>query len=305
MAHDHLDIHLALDIDPAPNRYPRRAHPPPVDAVALLSGGLDSACAAVDILRRYERPCFVSYGASPHVRRAQKNIISALNANREQPIRTATFNMHLEHQHPEVPLPESELSQRSRTLLFAGVAATVAAARGMDTVTLGENGVMAINCPLTTGRVGGFSTHTAHPDVLALMVNLFSQVLGNPVRVDNPLLYKTKTEVVSSLSARGLSDLIPKTHSCWIARQAKHCGVCVPCVVRRFAVDAAGVQDAVYQHDSFEDPSPRDDRKFNAIGDYLLFARTFDELSNDDFASPLPYLFEKVIIKRVNSWRHD
>jgi hypothetical protein len=47
-------------------------------------------------------------------------------------------------------------------------------------------------------------------------------------------------------------------------------------------VDAAGAQDAIYQHDSFEDPSPQDDRKFNAIGDYLLFARTFDELSNDD-----------------------
>jgi hypothetical protein len=28
---------------------------------------------------------------------------------------------------------------------------------------------MAINCPLTMGRSGGFSTHTAHPDILALM----------------------------------------------------------------------------------------------------------------------------------------
>jgi hypothetical protein len=35
-----------------------------------------------------------------------------------------------------------------------------------------------------------------------------------------------------------------------MARQAKHCGVCVPCVVRRFAVEAAGAQDAIYQHDT-------------------------------------------------------
>jgi 7-cyano-7-deazaguanine synthase in queuosine biosynthesis len=211
MTHDHLDMHLALDTDPAPNRYPQRPPPPLIDAVALLSGGLDSACAAVEILRRHEHPCFVSYGASPHVRRAQKDVLSGLPVERGQPICIATFRMNLDHQHPEVPLPESELSQRSRTLLFTGVAATLAAARGIDTVTVGENGVMAINCPLTTGRIGGFSTHTAHLDVLMLMGKLFSEVLGKPVRIDNPLLHKTKTEVISTLVAESLSDLIPKT----------------------------------------------------------------------------------------------
>ena len=204
------------------------------------------------------------------------------STNRALSVQTTTFRVDLKHQHPEVPLPISELSQRSRTLLFAGVAATLATARDIDTVTLGENGVMAINCPLTMGRLGGFSTHTAHPDILALMGNLFTQVLGKPVQIDNPLLYKTKTEVVADLVAANLGDLIPKTHSCWIARQARHCGVCVPCVVRRFAVEAAQAQDAVYEHDSFNDPSPRDDRKFASVGDYLLFARTIEGLSDED-----------------------
>jgi 7-cyano-7-deazaguanine synthase in queuosine biosynthesis len=282
MTHDFLDIHLLQDSEPPPSRFPRRQTPFPVDAVALLSGGLDSAGAAVGILQRHEHPCFVSYGASPHVRRAQENVVAALTGRRGRPIQTAKFRLDLKHQHPEVPLPQSELSQRSRTLFFAGVAATIAVARGLEAVTLGENGVMAINCPLTMGRAGGFSTHTAHPDILSLMSNVFSKILGKPIRIDNPLLYKTKTEVVANLMAQGLGPLIPKTHSCWIARQAKHCGVCVPCVVRRFAVEAAGARDAVYEHNAFDDPSPHDDRKFSAIGDYLLFARTLDEWSDDD-----------------------
>jgi hypothetical protein len=44
-----------------------------------------------------------------------------------------------------------------------------------------------------------------------LMGKLFSEVLGKPVRIDNPLLHKTKTEVISTLVAESLSDLIPKT----------------------------------------------------------------------------------------------
>jgi len=47
-------------------------------------------------------------------------------------------------------------------------------------------------------------------------------------------------------------------------------------------VVAAGAQDAIYQHDTFEDPSPRDDRKFNSIGDYLFFARTLEALPDEE-----------------------
>jgi 7-cyano-7-deazaguanine synthase in queuosine biosynthesis len=312
MTHDHLDIRLIQDPAPSPSRFPQRHSPSQIDAVALLSGGLDSACAAIDVLQQYKHPCLVSYWASPHIRGAQKQVVTALADKQGHPLQTATFRLTLKHQHAEVPLPASELSQRSRPLLFAGVAATLAAARGLETVTLGENGVMAINCPLTMGRAGGFSTHTAHPDILTLMGNLFTHMLGQPIRVDNPLLHQTKTEVVADLAAVGLEDLIPKTHSCWIARQARHCGVCVPCVVRRFAVEAAQAQDAVYEHDSFNDSAPRDNRKFEAIGDYLLFARTIEELSDEELLLEFSELnieggpaMRKSIIQTHRRWTHD
>jgi 7-cyano-7-deazaguanine synthase in queuosine biosynthesis len=281
MTHDRLEVHIEPDSDPRPGRFPR-GETPAVEAVALLSGGLDSARAAVTILDRHTAPCFIASRSSSHVIAAQKAVVAALGAKYGRPVVTTGFKVEPRRTHPEFPLPESDLSQRGRTLLFAGVAATVAAARGIDTVTLGENGIMAINCPLTPGRAAGFSTHTAHPDVLALMGTLFGAVLGTPIRIDNPLLHKTKTEVVAELAAAGLADLIPRTHSCWIARQASHCGVCVPCIVRRFATEAAGVADVRYDNDCFDAPASPQDEKFAAIGDYLFFVANFDTLPDEE-----------------------
>jgi 7-cyano-7-deazaguanine synthase in queuosine biosynthesis len=281
MTHDRLEIHIEPDNDPTPVRFPR-SETPDVDAVALLSGGLDSARAAVTVLDQHKAPCFIASRSSSHVIATQNAVVTALEEKYGRPVATTGFKVDPRRTHPDFPLPEADLSQRGRTLLFAGVAATVAAARGIDTVTLGENGIMAINCPLTSGRAAGFSTHTAHPDVLALMGALFGRVLGAPIRLDNLLLHLTKTEVVAELAAAGLAELIPKTHSCWIARQASHCGVCVPRIVRRFATEAAGVADVRYDNDSFDSPASPQDEKFAAIGDYLLFVTNFASLPDDE-----------------------
>jgi hypothetical protein len=166
--------------------------------------------------------------------------------------------------------------------LFTGIAALIAVSKGLHEVVLGENGVMAINCPLTAGRVGGFSTHTAHPDLLSLMSRLFTSVFGSPITIANPLLYKTKTEAVADVANLGSRDLILETHSCWVARTAHHCGVCVPCIVRRFATEAANVADVTYQHDVFGNPPQAGDEKFANIGDYLLFATNFAATDDED-----------------------
>jgi 7-cyano-7-deazaguanine synthase in queuosine biosynthesis len=282
LTQDQLDIHLETLVDPPPAHFPSRSRAPEIDAVALLSGGIDSAAAAVGVLEDHTQPCFVSHRSAPHVIHAQKAVTNALAGWSGRTFTTAGFHVDVKRNRPEAPLPGADLSQRSRTLLFAGVAALIAAARGIRTVTLGENGVMAINCPLTAGRVAGFSTHTAHPGVLTRMATLFSAVLGAPVEVLNPLLRKTKTEVVEDLVAAGLGGLLPVTHSCWVARSADHCGTCVPCIVRRFAAEAASAPDAVYTSDVFANPNPSADDKFANLGDYLMFATSIDQRSDDD-----------------------
>jgi hypothetical protein len=125
-----------------------------------------------------------------------------------------------------LPFPadqERESSQRTRSFLFLSIAATVARRTGFyDLLLVGENGQMAINLPLTPARIGAFSTHTAHPEVLSGAVQYLSELLKVPFTVTNPFLYSTKSEVVARLAkSRDHKTAIPRSVSCWRAsRQA-------------------------------------------------------------------------------------
>jgi 7-cyano-7-deazaguanine synthase in queuosine biosynthesis len=274
MTHDALRIRLEPMSQPPAQRFPRVRARRSFDAVALLSGGLDSAAGAARLMSSGARPCLVSCNSSPHVSAAQDAVVAQLAAKFGEPGHRVKFKVDTLHSHDVAPLPKQDLTQRSRTLLYAGVAALIASAHGVDTVTLAENGIMAINAPLTPGRIGGFSTHTAHPDVLAMMGRLFTAALYSSITVHNPLIERTKTEVVKELVPNKLEAMIPLTHSCWIARQKVHCGTCVPCVVRRLATLAANVPDAKYQTDPFASPPDPGDDKFANLGDYIWFAKT-------------------------------
>jgi 7-cyano-7-deazaguanine synthase in queuosine biosynthesis len=283
MAHDALNLKVEPMTHHSQARYPSKPDlaVPNFDAVALLSGGLDSAFGAVDVVKTHANPCLVGARSSPHIGNAQEAVIEAL-AKFNNNIHSARFRVVADRRDDEGLSRGAELSQRSRTLLYAGVAAMIATAHGVREVTLAENGIMAINCPLTTGRAGGFSTHTAHPQVLSLMSELFTLVFGTDITVQNPLLRRTKTDVVRGLVRAGLGDVIPKTHSCWKARQKDHCGTCVPCLVRRFATMSAGAHDVKYVKDVFRDPPAADHKDFETIGDYVLYARNLSTAADDD-----------------------
>jgi len=288
MTHDTLRLELSQYATPPAQRFPRAPSRRP-DAVVLLSGGLDSACAAASAAKTYKVPFWVSARSSSHVNGAQNEIVRALkkvNSNSEH----IHFHSVPRHSHQTAPLPESDLSQRSRTLLYLGVAALIAAAHQISEAILGENGIMAINCPLTAGRSGGFSTKTAHPAVLKKFENIFAMTFRTSVRVNNPLLLQTKAEVVKHLAAQLGRPIIKKTHSCWIARQREHCGHCVPCLVRRFATEAAGVKDVAYKDDAFKNPLGLNEDGRGNVGDYLLFARMLGGQSDDDLMLDYPEL---------------
>ena len=63
--------------------------------------------------------------------------------------------------------------------MFLILAALVARRLGRrDLLMIAENGQMAIHLPLSTARIGAFSTHTAHPDVLDSMQTILSSALA-------------------------------------------------------------------------------------------------------------------------------
>jgi 7-cyano-7-deazaguanine synthase in queuosine biosynthesis len=290
MTFDRLQLEFSQHAAPPPARFPTTSRQTRPDAVALLSGGLDSACAGAQLAEHFQRPMFVSSRSSSHVSAAQNAVMTRLR-HLCPGAETVHFKSAPKHTHATAPLPESDLSQRSRTLLYVGVAALIASAHSLPSITIGENGIMAINCPLTIGRAAGFSTRTAHPDVLRKMEELFERVFQRNLRIDNPLLPLTKADVVKELVKLAGPAIVKKTHSCWIARQAAHCGHCVPCVVRRLATESAGVPDVSYGDDLFANP----DRSvisdaFANIADYLLFVRRLMSSSDEELLFEYPDL---------------
>lgn len=218
--------------------------PPPSseDCVVLLSGGLDSHIGAIDLCAGGHTPLAVS-----HIVRGdgEKQVTFASRLPPEG-LRLIQLNHNV-----TVPNPESPPSQRSRSLAF--LAYGVLAATTLDryakstpiTLFVCENGFIGINPPLTGSRIGSLSTRTTHPVVLSLFQELLS-ALEIAVQVSNPYRLKTKGEMLSACANQALlDDLASMSTSCGRFKQFgyKHCGRCVPCLIRRAAFLHAGRPD--------------------------------------------------------------
>jgi hypothetical protein len=87
-----------------------------------------------------------------------------------------------------------------------------------------------------------------HPHTLWLAERLASKVSGHPFRIDSPFLLSTKAEAVRSVPE--ISDAaVAATVSCdtgFASRvaDARQCGTCTSCLLRRQALIAAGRSDA-------------------------------------------------------------
>ena len=118
---------------------------------------------------------------------------------------------------------------------------------GLDAIKFFENGVVSLNLPLTAQAVGGRTTRTTHPKVLNGFSELFSAIFRAPFRVENPYIWKTKSEMLAEVKAAGYSRMCADTSSCahpW--EQTKlytHCGRCSQCIDRRLVALAAGYGD--------------------------------------------------------------
>jgi hypothetical protein len=110
-----------------------------------------------------------------------------------------------------------------------------------------ENGVVSLNFPVADEVVRARASRTTHPLSLLALQGLCSTVTGRDFTVDNPYVFKTKTEVTESLSLNNAAHLIPYTCSCahlmFKSKTQWHCGTCSQCIDRRFAIIAAGLSE--------------------------------------------------------------
>lgn len=214
---------------------------PKEDSVVLLSGGLDSLIGAIDLVQEGRKP----YAVSQTVRGdAEKQSIFA------NLIGGGLSHFQANH-NAKIPNPEVPPSQRSRSIIFLTygilIATTLAKYHAGEEVTLYicENGFIAINPPLTGGRIGSLSTRTTHPIALGLLQQLLINA-GLRVRIENPYRFQTKGEMLVNCKDQSfIKELASQSTSCGRFKQFgyTHCGRCVPCLIRRASFNRWGIED--------------------------------------------------------------
>jgi hypothetical protein len=187
----------------------RRKRLRPASAICLFSGGLDSLVGAIDFMSKNSEPLALvgHYDLGSTAKKAQANLANKLDEffpwrfsliqARVGPVEHITSHSGI---HGQVSAPErKESTLRSRSLVFLALGLYVAQQYSLDTVVpllIPENGLIALNPPLTHSRLGSCSTRTAHPLFLTRFQKITQQLgLKNPIH--NPFVDKTKGEVLA------------------------------------------------------------------------------------------------------------
>ena len=213
------------------------------DEILLFSGGLDSfAGVLTEIEGGGHRAALVSHRSSPKMLADQTKLLNALEAK----IGKGQF----QHVPVRLTLAEgtaTELTHRTRSFLYAALGLIVAQLFGRQRLRFYENGVTSLHFPISAHVLGARATRSTHPRALAGFTELFSQILGAAFVVENPYIWKTKTDVVASIVGQGCGELIALTRSCASTRAQTtmhpHCGYCSQCIDRRFATLATIAED--------------------------------------------------------------
>ena len=233
------------------------------DAICLFSGGVDSLLGAATLLDEGQKVLLVGhYVADGVTPRAQRDLFQLLV--RKYPGRAALLQVNIErsrkHSHRYVLPQKVEITHRSRSFLFLAVGAAITQSVGASRLFIPENGLIAINVPLGPSRQGTLSTRTAHPRFIEQFNNILGG-LGIDICVQNPFSHESKTDMVRSVTDPVLREALGVSVSCAHAgnlwreggERATHCGYCVPCLYRRAAFLAAGIDESGYLWDVFTD----------------------------------------------------
>jgi len=270
------------------------------DCVALLSGGIDSFSGATALLATGRTPLFVAHRPqNALVAAAQEHVRECLEARfgrRVEVVVDRSGPVRPEGAAQPFPPPEArEPSQRTRSFLYLSLAAVACRAADVRQLICPENGVLAINPPLTEARVGGNSTAGARPRALAQFADLLAAA-GLPVEVENPFIYQTKGQLIRDvLRPQFSARQIQGTVSCWMAgRASRPCGGCVPCLVRTVAMQAAGLPAEAHVVDPLgpEQMAGRHtDARANLV-DLISLARRVSRLADAELLREYPVLLD-------------
>jgi len=264
-----------------------------LNAVCLFSGGLDSLIGAINLLAENDDNSLLLMGHydSPGAKAAQERLFQSIWATYQR----RAVPLHIRVSHPGAA---NETTLRSRSLIFLALG-IYAARRFGDDIPLyaPENGLIALNIPLTPSRSGSCSTRTMHPFFLN-QLRMVLEKLGINNQIKNPQEYKTKGEsVIECGNFELLTSIAGDSVSCshgtrrqnWIRRNVDHCGYCIPCIIRRAALHKAGLDNGQdYGFDICEGELSIDDPGESANDLRALIDCLSDNYGSADLARLIP-----------------
>ena len=249
---DHFSFRF-LQTRPLP-AWPRRRQrlPRGFDAVCLFSGGFDSLLGAYALLSEGKKVLLVGHQAEGVTSSAQTRLAEGLR--RIFPVSFAFVQCRgsvSKVRYPRFAHCEIvERTYRMRSFLFLALGVAFASATGAPALHIPENGLIALNPPLGLSRIGSLSTRTAHPRFLWQFRRLTETLKLFQGELKNLFMFKSKTDLAESLAPE-LQQLVLESVSCSNANlgllgahgDQRHCGQCIPCLYRRFALAAAELDD--------------------------------------------------------------
>jgi 7-cyano-7-deazaguanine synthase in queuosine biosynthesis len=204
--------------------------------ICLFSGGLDSFIGAIDLAEEDDNIILSSfYDAHGALFGKQNDIYQKIKGNKNIFLSQFALNR----------IKSNEDTTRARSVLFLGISMFLAINLGISKIITPENGLISVNLPLTTSRSGSNSTRTMHPYFISSFQKAIS-ILGHNIEIDNPYIYMTKGEMLLNCKNKVLlNDLLKQTMSCshpsmrqyWHRKDVKHCGYCMPCIIRRASIN--------------------------------------------------------------------
>lgn len=274
-----LTFQLAKESSIQPKYEPRQRMN---DCVCLLSGGMDSLVGAIDLLSERRNPLFISQIIRGDKKR-QQNFANCFGENN-----------HCQWSIGSLKGPEG--STRARSIAFFAFAllacSMISKSDEFAEIIVPENGFISLNIPLDDNRIGSLSTKTTHPVYMELLQEIWDE-LGIKAKLVLPYKYKTKGEVLKECKDKKLmEELIFKTNSCGKFQRhgLRHCGLCVPCLVRRAAFLEAGLKDETETGYHYDDLSKANSMDLNAVAlavkQVELFSINKFVKGNLAFASP-------------------
>lgn len=272
---------------------------PESDCTCLFSGGLDSLAGAAYLINQGRRPLFASHYVSA-LKGLQGNLMAAVRKefgcqfHHFQYRVTSRPNPRASH-----PYKAKESSHRARSFMFLSFATVAAAVHGLSDIFICENGILSVNVPISDARKGSRSTRHAHPLFLLYFNQLVNALYERQFNVQNPFFFWTKCEEAKLLLKTKLYPMIKNTVTCWgypnqtlRYPNSNHCGYCIPCIVRRVSLLAAGLEkyDDQYVVDVFNLNNTADEKHLLNIEDLAYFCKSFATLTKTELLYRYPEL---------------